>query len=108
MVTKVLENFGMPIVLFVKKNKTKGTIAANKEKLLTNAKLEDLLGNWDVSGISKEILDLAGCVIPVGGKDIYVGLNSRKYLQRQYERSNKFHEEKEVAPQKGTDNVFLC
>ena len=64
----------MSIVLFVKK-KNEGTIAANKEKLLTKAKLEDLLDNWDVLGISKEILDLIGCVIPVGGKDIYV--NSR-------------------------------
>ena len=46
---KVLKNFGMPIVLFVKKKER--IIAANKEKLLTNAKLEDPLDNWDVLGI---------------------------------------------------------
>ena len=62
MVTKVLNNFGMPIVLFVKK--VEGIIAANKEKLPTNAKLEDLLDNWDVLGISN-ILDLVGCIIPI-------------------------------------------
>ena len=62
MVTKVLNNFGMPIVLFVKK--VEGIIAENKEKLPTNAKLEDLLDNWDVLGISK-ILDLVGCIIPI-------------------------------------------
>ena len=62
MVTKVLNNFGMPIVLFVKK--VEGIIAENKEKLPTNAKLEDLLDDWDVLGISK-ILDLVGCIIPI-------------------------------------------
>ena len=52
----------MPIVLFVKK--VEGIIAENKEKLPTNAKLEDLLDNWDVLGISK-ILHLVGCIIPI-------------------------------------------
>ena len=87
--------------------KVEGIIAANKEKLPNKAKLEDLLGNLDVLGISKEILDLVGCFIPAGKKDIYVGLNSRKYLQRPYDHSNKFHKEKEPAPQKCTDNIFL-
>ena len=86
--------------------KVEGIIDANKEKLPTNAKLDDLLDNH-VLGISKEILDLVGCIIPVGEKDIYVGLNSRKYSQRPYKHSKKFHEEKGPAPQKGTDNVFL-
>lgn len=54
----------MPIVLFVKKSWR--ITAVNKEKLPINAKLQDLLDNWDVLGISKEILNLVGCIIPAG------------------------------------------
>ena len=98
-VTKVLKNFSVPILLFIKKS-WRNNCCTNKEKLSTNHKLEDLLDNWDVLGNSKEILNLVGCVTSVGEKDIYIGLNSRKYSYRLYEHSNKFHKEKKPAPQK--------
>ena len=96
---KGIKQFWYPYRVICQK-KVEGIIAANKEKLPTNAKLEDLLDNRDVLGISKEILDLVVCVIPVGEKDIYVGIDSRKYLQRPYKHSQKFYKEKEPTPLK--------
>lgn len=84
-------------------SKVDGIIRKNKDKLPSNAKIEHLMDNWDLFGLSSEIMDLVGCVIPDGDKekDVFVGLNARKYLMRPYEHSNKFHKEKAPTPQQG-------
>ena len=66
------------------------------DKLLEHAKIENLMNNWDILGIFCEIINLVECVIQDGikHKDIYIGLDARKYLTRQYKHVGKFHKEK--------------
>ena len=89
---------------FVKFAKTvDGLIQKYKDKLPTSPKVEHIMDNWDLFGISKEIIDVIGCVIVNGEKerDVYIELNAPKYLIRTYKHWNKFHKEKEPTPQKG-------
>lgn len=54
-----------------------------------HGEIQDLMNNWDTFGVSYELFDIVGCVISVGikRKDIYMGLNARKYLDQPYEHS---------------------
>ena len=47
------------------------------------------MNKWDTFGVSYELFDIVGCVISDGikRKDIYMGLNARKYLDQPYEHS---------------------
>ena len=65
------------------------------------------MDNWDLLGIYNEIIDLTGCVIPNGEKekDIYIGLNARKYLIKSYEHCNKFHKNQLL---KKVGGLFTC
>ena len=62
--------------------KVDGIMEKYRDKLLEHAKIEKLMNNWDILGISFEPIDIVGCVIPDGikHKDIYIGLDARKYL----------------------------
>ena len=77
-------------------------------KLLEHANNEDLMNNWDILGISYELIDPLGCAISDGikHKDIHIELDVKKYLAQQYEHAVMFHKEKEVVTQKGRSLDF--
>ena len=80
----------------------------HRGKLSEHAKIADLMNNWDILDISYEFIDLVGCGISgsIKHKDIYIGLDVKKYLAHQYEHSVMFHKENKVVPEKGKSLDF--
>ena len=74
-----------------------------RNKLTKHAKINFLMNKWDIFGASYWLVDLVGPVVSDGikEKDIYIGLNAKKYLARLYKDA-----EKEIVPQKGKSKEF--
>ena len=74
-----------------------------KNKLTKHAKIIFLMNNWDIFGVSYWLVDLVGRVVSDGikEKDIYIGLNAKKYLALLYKDAQK-----EIVPQKRKSKEF--
>ena len=92
----------------VRQKKVDSVMQKHRGKLPEHAKIEDLMNNWDILDISYKFIDPVGCAISgsIKHKDIYIGLDVKKYLAQQYEHSVMFHKENKVVPEKGRSLDF--
>ena len=86
---KGLKTFDYICCSVCQKDKIPAVLEKYKDKLREQPKINDLIDQWDILGVSDNLLDLAGCLIP-DDKTVHAAPNGRRFILRPTEHS-AFH-----------------